>query len=230
MKSISDRMLFDTVIRQKTKTGFLNLTDLQKCFESIRINKGWTNKNIQELISRTENIERIYYILNKQGVINLDLSKFIEVVNNKGIATSLKSFGVYRTTGARQTKTTWVDPYIWILIALELSPEMYANAVIWLTDKLILNRIEAGNYCVALNASIKKFNPTAENYMQLSKAINYITFNNHFAGIRDTGSKDQLKELASIENKMAFAIDMGYINSFDMLLTELRKIWNVKYK
>jgi len=28
---------------------------------------------------------------------------------------------------------------------------------------------------------------------------------------------------------MAFAIDMGYIKSYDELLTELRKIWNKKY-
>src|ERR1035441_7123956 len=146
MKSESDRNLFGAIIRQETKTGFLNLSDLQHCFDAIRFIKGWTNKNIQELISRREQIERIYYILEKQSVITLDLSEFIEMVGNKGIATVLKSFGEYRTTGARNTKTTWINPYIWILIALELSPEFYANAVLWLTDTLILNRIEAGNF------------------------------------------------------------------------------------
>ena len=102
--------------------------------------------------------------------------------------------------------------------------------VIWLTDQLIINRIEAGNFCKELNASIQKFNPNGFQYMQLAKALNFITFNNHFAGIRNTGSKEQLKELSNIEEKMAFAIDMGYIRSFDMLLDELRKIWKTKYK
>jgi len=226
MKS-EDRQLFGTVIRQETKTGFLNLSDLQHCFDSIRVQKGWTNKNIQELIGRTENIERIYYILEKQNIITLDLSKFIEMVNNKGIATTLKSFGEYKTTGARQTKTTYINPYIWILVALELSPEFYANAVIWLTDKLILNRIEAGNFYSALTNSIRKFNPSTDQYIQLAKALNYIIFGKHEPGIRNTGTKEQLRDLSSLEEKMAFTIDMGYITSLDTLLNELRKIYKI---
>lgn len=228
MKSIDDRNLFGTVIRQETKTGFLNLSDLQHCFDSLRLKRGWTNKHIPELISRRENIERIFYILEKQKVITVDISTFIELVENKGISTVLKSFGEYKTTGARQTKTTYVNPYIWILIALELSPEFYANAVIWLSDKLILNRIEAGNFYISLTASIKKFNPQAEQYMLLAKALNYIVFNRHEAGIRNIASTKQLKELEDLEKKMSFAIDMGYITSFDMLLSELRKIYNQK--
>lgn len=228
MKS-NDRLLFGTVIRQETKTGFLNLTDLQQCFEKIRIKKGWTNKNIQELISRRENVERIFYILEKQSSITLDISEFIEIVDNKGIATALKSFGEYRTTGARHTKTTWVNPYIWVLIALELSPEFYANAVTWLADKLILNRIEAGNLYKALSSSISKFNPDTNQYIQLAKALNYIVFNKHEAGIRNLATTKQLKEMEDLEKKMAFAIDMNYITSFDMLLNELRKIYHLKY-
>ena len=229
MKSNLDRNLFGTVIRQETKTGFLNLSDLQHCFERLRIKKGWTNKNIQELISRNENVERIFYILKKQNVITLDLSTFIQQVENKGIATTLKQYGEYRTTGARETKTTWVNPYIWILIALELSPEFYANAVVWLTDKLILNRIEAGNFYCALTSSIKKWDPQPDNYMQLAKALNYVVFNRHETGIRNYASSKELKELEDIEKKMAFAIDMGYIKSFDSLLNELRKVWHQKY-
>lgn len=227
MKS-TDRQLFGIVIRQETKTGFLNLSDLQQCFENIRIKKGWTNKHIPELISRRENIERIYYILKTQESIIVDLSTFIEQVDTKGIATVLKSFGEYRTTGARHTKTTWVNPYIWVLIALELSPEFYANAVTWLADKLILNRIEAGNLYKALSSSISKFNPDTNQYIQLAKALNYIIFNKHEAGLRNLATSKELKELEDLEKKTSFAIDMGYINSFDMLLNELRKIWNKK--
>lgn len=230
IKSNEDRNLFGTIIRQETKTGFLNLTDLQNCFDSIRIKKGWTKKNIQELISRKENVERIFYILKNQASITLDLSYFIEMVNNKGIVTTLKSFGAYKTTGARKTKTTFVEPYIWILIALELSPEFYANTVIWLTDKLILNRIEAGNFYISLTESIRKWNPISQEYMQLAKAINYIVFKKHETGIRNNANSKQLKEIEDIEKKMSFAIDMNYITSFEMLIKELRKMYNLKYK
>lgn len=223
MKSESDRNLFGAIIRQETKTGFLNLSDLQHCFDAIRFKNGWTNKHIPELMSRRENVERIYYILKKQDDIIVDLSTFIDMVENKGIATILKSFGEYKTTGARNTKTTWINPYIWILIALELSPEFYANAVLWLTDTLILNRIEAGNFYKDLSHSISKFsNP---DYIGIAKALNYIVFDRHEAGIRNKANSHQLKELEDIEKKMSFAIDMGYITSHEMLLRELRKMY-----
>lgn len=230
MTSSTDRNLFGIVIRQQTKTGFLNLSDLQDCFDAIRVEKQWTNKHIPELISRKENIERIYYILEMQHVIKVDISTFIESVEHKGIATYLKTIGQYKTTGARQTKTTWVNPYIWTLIALELSPEFYAKTIIWLTDTLILNRIEAGNLYSALTKSISKFNPSTDQYIKLAKSLNHIVFNKHEAGIRNMASTKQLKELEVLESKMAFAIDMGYINTFDMLINELRKIWNEKYQ
>lgn len=230
MQSTNDRNLFGTIIRQETKTGFLNLSDLQHCFDVLRTKKGWTNKHIPELISRRENVERIFYILEKQSCITVDLSTFIEVVEKQGIATTLKSYGQYKTTGARQTKTTWVNPYVWILVALELSPEFYGNAVIWLTDKLILNRIEAGNFYCTLTASIRKFSPQPDQYMQLAKGLNYIVFGKHETGIRNFASSRELKEMEDLEKKMAFAIDMGYIDSFEMLLGELRKIYNNKTK
>lgn len=230
MTSFTDRNLFGTVIRQQTKTGFLNLSDLQNCFDTLKVKKQWANKNIQELIARREHVERIYYILEMQDVITYGLSEFIENVERKGIATYLKTIGQYKTTGARHTKTTWVNPYIWTLIALELSPEFYAKTIIWLTDTLILNRIEAGNLYSALTKSISKFNPTTDQYIKLAKSLNFIVFNKHEAGIRNMASTKQLKELEIFESKMAFAIDMGYINTFDMLINELRKIWNEKYQ
>ena len=86
------------------------------------------------------------------------------------------------------------------------------------------------SFTKSLNSSIQKFKPDGNQYITLAKALNHIVFNKHEAGIRNTGNKDQLKELSNIEEKMAFAIDMGYIISFDMLLSELRKIWHNKQK
>lgn len=223
----SDRELFGHIIRQETKTGFLSLTDLQTVFDSIKTKKGWINKQINELISRKENVERIYYILEKQNIINLDLSKFIEMVDNNGIATTLKAFGAYRTTGARVKRNVWCNPYIWILIALELSPEMYANAVIWLTDSLILDRIEAGNMYKGLTSAMKRFNNV--NYAKLGAALNYVVFGKHEMALRNKGTESQLKELHNLERSLAFSIESGYITSFDQLLNDLRKIYQNKY-
>jgi hypothetical protein len=224
-----DRELFGVIIRQETSTGFFNLSDLQECYLRARIKNGWVDKRIDHILSRIENTERIYYVLKEQNIINVRFDTFIEEVNNEGISKVLKKYGAYKTTGARHTKTTWVHDSIWVLVALELSPIFYAKTVIWLRDDLIKNRIEAGNFCKKLNGSIQIFNPDGNDYVSLAKALNYIVFNRHETGIRNNGTKDELRELVKIEEQMSFAIDMGYINTFSMLIEELRKLYKKKY-
>lgn len=222
-----DRFLFGIIIRQETKTGFLNLSDLQEAYVHARIKYGWADKKVQELLSYEDNRERIFYLLNKQGYINTSLNEFIEEIKKQGIAHYLKKICAYKTTGARHTKTVWCNPYIWVLIAMELNPMLYAEVVTWLTDKLIINRIEAGNFYKGLSNSISKFKDV--DYVRMAKALNYIIFNMHEPGIRNTGTIQQLKDLEDLEKKMAFAIDMGYINSFEDFLKQLRKIYTMKY-
>ncbi len=226
MKS-ADRMLFGAVIRQETKTGMLNISDLEAIAAKRNALAGYSIKHTSELISRKENLERIYYILKKQNVINVDLSTFIDDVDNKGITTTLKSIGTWKTSGARHTKTSWANPYIWMLLALEMSPEIYGEAVVWLSDQLIVNRIEAGNMYKGLTSAISKFKDI--DYIKLAKALNYIIFNKHEAGIRNTASIKELKELEILERQMAFSIDFGYIKTFNQLIEDLRKIWQDKW-
>ena len=223
----SDRILFDQIIRQETKTGMLNMSDLQLVANKRNAIKGYSIRQVQELLNRDENLERIYYILKEQGIITLDISKVIENIKGYGLFTYLKKLGQYKTTGARQTKTTWANPYIWMLGALELSPEIYGKAVIWLSDNLILNRIEAGNMYRGLSHSISKF-PCVD-YVKMAKALNYIVFNKHETGIRNFASQKELKELEEIERHIAFTIDMGFVHSFDQLILFLRKIYSKKW-
>ena len=229
MKSEQDRNLFGITIRQETKTGFFNLSDLQESFTRKRIAEGWKDKRIDHILNYMDSHERIYYLLQEQGLIIPPVAGFIQEVKNQGIIKTLKKYNVFKTTGARHTKTQWCNPYIFTMISLELHPQFYAKVVFWVTDKLIINRIEAGDFCKALNSAVHRFNPDGTQYITLAKALNYIVFNKHEAGIRNTGSNAQLKELSSIEEKMAFAIDMNYITSFDMLLSELRKLYKQKY-
>jgi hypothetical protein len=154
----------------------------------------------------------------------------MEGVDNQGITKVLKEHNAWVTKGARHTKTTWANPYIWVMIAMEMNPKMYAEVVVWLTDQLIINRIEAGNFCKELNSAIQIFNPDGNQYMELAKALNYVIFGSHEKDIRNSGTKEQLKELSILEQNMAFAVNSGYIDSFDKLISELRKVYFKKHK
>lgn len=223
----SDRTIFGQVVRQETKTGMLNVSDLEKAANKRNVLNGYSVKHLSELMSRKENIERIFYILEKQMLINVDLSTFIEHVDNHGITTTLKKFGAWKTTGARQTKTIWANPYIWMLLALEMSPEIYGTAICWLSDKLIVNRIEAGNFYKDLAAAMYRFKNV--DYVKVAKALNFLVFGKHERGLRNLASTKELKQLEDIEKQIAFAINMGYINDSEQLVHELRKMYLLRY-
>jgi len=220
--SSTDRELFGVTIRQESKTQFLNLSDLQDAYDSVKHQKGWAkDRTVIKTLMSKDNHERIYYLLEKQGFIKGDILPFIEEMKNP--TKHLKKIKAYKTTGARHTKTTWCNPYLWVLIAMEMNPELYASVVMWLGDKLILNRIEAGNLYRGFSEAISKFNP---DYRETAKALNYIVFDKHKNGIRNEATQEQLSDLIDVQKQLAFAVNMGYINTYKELMESMRKMWN----
>ena len=222
MKSENDRELFGVVIRQNTKDSMLSLTDLQEAYTRARIQNGWSNKaHITDIINQKENAERIYYVLFEQHFINTDFSDFMEMVQKDGMVKVLKQFGVYKTTGRGENKQSVCNPYIWVLVAMELNPMLYAKVVTWLTDKLILNRIEAGNFYKSLSGALYKIpNP---NYPEIAKSLNVKVFGKHETGIRNKGSQKQLSELARVEDNIAYCINKGFYKTNDDIIQAINE-------
>lgn len=222
-----DRELFGIKIRQESKTGHLNLSDLQAAYAVAQIQHGWSQRDAYEILRWATNAERVYYILEKRGLVKPGFHGFMEDVKEQGVTKLLKQAGAYKTTGRGDNKTTWCDPYIWVLVAMELNPMLYAQTVIWLTDGLILNRIEAGNMYRGLSMEVAKFK--VADYSAVAKALNFVVFGKHEAGIRQTATVAQLKELASLEENMSFAIRRGFIRNQNALLEALRDTWRDKF-
>lgn len=221
-----DRVLFGITIRQDTKNQFLSVTDLQEAYTRARLEKGWNEKRISNILSNNESAERIYYILEKQGVIKTAFPAFIEEVKQSSLIEVMKKCGAYKTVGARGNRHVSCNPYVWVLLAMELNPELYATVVMWLTDNLIVNRIEAGDKYNALCRAASKF-PDVD-YRIIAKGLNYIVFNIHETMIRNQATQEQLKELDDLQKMLAFSIDMGYIKSFRSLVNEMRKLYKKK--
>lgn len=222
-----DRELFGVTIRQDTKNGFLSVTDLQEAYFRARIEKGWSDRRVEHILSNNQSAERIYYILEKQGIIKTEFQAFMEEVKKTSLVKVMKKVGAYKTSGARGNKRTSCNPYIWVLLAMELNPELYATVVIWLGDNLITNRIEAGDKYNDLCRAASKFQDV--DYAQMGRALNYVVFNQHEKMLRNKASQQELKEIDDIQKSLAFAIDMGYIKSFNELIGEFRKLWHKKW-
>ncbi len=107
-----------------------------------------------------------------------------------------------------------------MLVALELNPMLYAKVIMWATDKLILNRIEAGNFYKELAAAIYRLQTPSEkiDYKKLAEALNIKIFGKHEAGIRNKGSKEELEKLYILEANIAFAINKGFLKTQDEVI------------
>lgn len=224
-----DRDLFGVVIKQDTKTSFLSVTDLQEAYTRKRIEMGWKEKRIEDVLSNKSNAERIFYILEKQGyIVKTDFTVFMEMIDKESLVKVMKKFNAYKTVGRGENRRTVCDPYIWVLIALELNPMLYAEVVTWLTDKLILNRIEVGNWYNTLSRSVAKLdNP---DYKRMARGLNWIVFNDHERNKRNYASSAELKELDYLQHTLVMMIDMGYIKTFDELLKVMRDMYKKKWR
>lgn len=222
-----DRVLYGITIRQDTKNQFLSLTDLQEAYTVERINKGWTDRRIERILSTNDSAERIYYILFEQGMIRTQFGAFMKDVENNSLVKVMKSCGAYKTKGRGTNRTTMCNPYIWVMIAMELNPELYAKVIIWLTDDLIINRIEAGDRYNELCRACGKFKDV--DYRLIARGLNYIIFNEHEVMIRNKATQSELKELDDLQKSLAFSVNMNFIKSFDDLHSVMVKLWKDKW-
>lgn len=144
------------------------------------------------------------------------------MVEKEGITKVLKGLGLYKTIGRGENKSVMSDPYVWILIALELNPMLYAKVIIWVTDTLIFDRIEAGSEYKPMNSAIKSVIPSPD-YIKYAKAINTKVFGHHQSGMRDLACAKELRKIADIEKFITNAIEQGWIKTEEQIIDAIIK-------
>jgi len=220
MKS-TDREVFGITVRQETKNGFMSVTDLQQAYERARWQHGWNEKRINNIMSNIETRERVYHLLFEQNLIKTGITAFTEVVGNQGLVEVLKGLGVWKTTGRGGNRNVVCDPYIWTLLAMELNPMLYAKVIIWLTDSLIFDRMDAGDKFRPMNGAISRVlrNP---DYPKYAKEINIRVFGEHITGMRNLASSKELRLISEIENTVTKALEHGWVKTEEEILKLIR--------
>lgn len=82
---------------------------------------GWNAKNHSMIMQSKDFVERVYHLLKERSILKLSIISFTEMVEREGIVKVLKGLEVWKTTGKGENKSVYCDPYIWILLAMELN-------------------------------------------------------------------------------------------------------------
>jgi hypothetical protein len=217
----SSRELFSSVVRQRTKDNFFCLTDLMKIFEENRAIYGWSQNRIVDILSRDKAIERIYYSYSDTIFVNVCFHTFMEMCEKDGLVKVLKNFKLYQTTGKGENRIVYADAYIWMYCAMELNPMIYGKALKWITDTLILNRLEASDNYKPMNEAIKKALDIPKEkfyiYVNVAKSINNIVFGYHETGMRNKASKEDLSKVRDIEIFITNFANLGFLKEYEDL-------------
>lgn len=178
------RELFGMPISQKSKSEFFSATDLSKAGSKWRLANGYDS---------TFNLSA--YLSNKTT------QEFIAELEKK---TESKAVIKGRGRGVH----TWVHPFLFIDIALAISPKLKIEAYEWLFDKLIEYRNESGDsYKRMCGALYQRSNNKSQFHINMPKVAEYIKME---CGVKDWNSatEQQLKLRDRIHENVSLLSDV----------------------
>lgn len=199
-------------ILQRTKDGYFDANALLIQWNN---NKSNARKNMLDFINSKATNEFLEAL--NEEIAQSEISVMALVVK-KG-----------RNTSSGKTKDeVWMHPYLFIDFSMWLNPKFKLSVIKFVYDQLINERQNAGDNYKTLSSSLVKIK--GYNFSEVAKAMQWIVYDKTGKNLRQTASQEQLQELNDIQTKLSFAIDMNYISSYQQLLSEMRKMYNKKYK
>jgi hypothetical protein len=217
----TDREVFGIKVRQETKNGFMSVTDLQQAYEKARWIHGWSDRRINDILQYQPTQHKVYYVLEERNLIKTGVPAFTELVESQGIINVLKGLGVWKTTGRGENRNVMCDKYVWTVIAMELNPLLSAKVLIWLTDTLIFDRMDAGSKFLPMNSAIAR-NIESPNYPKYAREINKKVFGEHITGMRNLASSKELRLISDIENTVTKALEHKWVKVEEEILNLIK--------
>lgn len=193
-------------VLQRTKDGMFNATKLLSQWNNTKGNpqrdlgKFWEQDNVKEFIN----------VMTVEENLHTPLEAYVKTRASRG-----------------ENVGTWMHHILFIKFAMWINPRFEYFVIKFVYDELIKFRHSAGDNYKGLTSTLNNFENV--DYVKLATGLNYIVFAEHHSGIRQQASQEQLKELTALQQQLAFSIRMGYIRTFDQLINEMRRIYEMKH-
>lgn len=232
-----DRNLFGRIIPVSSKEGWISITHAMKAINAKREGLGLSAKRLEDIISTNAFNERVAVLCRESGRIR-GISTFVNnFVEGKERVTSiqdLKKLSLARRKGNRADQAWYVDPYIFIMIALELDPEAYITVIKWVADGLVKKRNAAGDSYLRMSAALWKMLGEGCDFKkyisEIAKNINFVVLNHSSGSDRNLATEEDLAEFVRIQDFIAVMIELGVIKKFEEINVYLRKMYVNKWK
>lgn len=209
-------------VKQRTIDGMFNATHLANQWKV----KNGVNKQVSDFLRLESTKEFI-------SVLQNDINKSDSGDSLRPDAQQDKINGIISKTNAKTIKNGgripgeyWVHAYLFIDFSMWLNPRFKLDVIRFVYDQLIELRHSAGDNYKGITSAVQRFDNV--NYAQLAKGLNYIVFGKHEGELRQSATPEQLKSLTELQKQLAFAVDMGYIRTFDELINEMRRIYKMR--
>lgn len=203
-------------VLQRTTDSYFDANALMHQWNSI---KGNSKREMKRFLTSPKTIAFIDEIDKREAQSQKsDMAIGQQVIISKG----------KNTKDGKTTDKVWLSPLLFIDFAMWINPAFKYDVLNFVYDQLIEFRHEAGdNYNILTEAVAKLKNV---NYSEIATAMQWIVFNKRGKDLRQSASQKELKEMAELEKKVAFMIDMGFVIDQTQLMLALRKIYNDKYR
>lgn len=230
------RELLGKNIPVMSKDGFVCITEVMEALTEKRRKEGMAPRRLDDLMGTKGFQEKMNALIKRLNINSVCTAAKVAVKKSElsiNKLTDLKKYQMAYRRGKGKDQKWFVNPYFFVMVALELDPEIYASVVIWLTDGLIKNRNIAGDAyirtCRSVSSLVKDKSELQNGIRRVAKAINFIVFNKHEEGIRNTATENQLNEISELEISISSIIDGGFVNNYDELIEYLGKEWKKKW-
>jgi hypothetical protein len=196
---IMKRKLFDSEIAQRSDNWFFSATDL------MRAGNRWRVMN---------------------GLDHIDMNDWFNLKSTKEFIKTLEDgYGIVKISGRGRGLHTWIHPYLFIDLALSLSPDLKLKVYEWIYDSLIKYRNDSGDSYKKMTGALWL---TQDNKSNFSKDITAIANQiKVFCEVTDwqTASEKQLDLRDKIHEYIALLSDIirDRKNLLDIAFTRAKK-------
>lgn len=200
-------------VTQRTSDGYFNATELLSQWNKSntdvqrRIDKFWDSTHLCELMSEIAENE-----------LNFKSPDFGELKSKLSV-----------TKKGKYNSGTWMHPILFVKFAMYLSPKFEYHVLKFVSDELIAFRHKIGDNNNTTMKCLQPFGFDVDDYAYVNRAINYIVFDNHFTGIRNTATEEQMQQINDIQNKIQFSIEMKFVSNRKELISFMRKLYVQKW-